>query len=485
MNATVTHSDPIRPTAAAPVGAPGGADVLALGFGTTVAMWAVGYIGWAFADVVPGWCIAAAMFACLVAGGFLTGRLTTRGWRGGLLVGLLVAALNLLILGSLVHEGGDYAPPLAVWLPGAIFGMCAVAAMGSVVGSAFRNPQPTIRNPNWTFRFALVAIAATGLLLLAGGLVTGREAGLAVPDWPRSYGYNMFFYPLTKMKGNIYYEHAHRLLGSLVGLTTIALAVHLWLTDRQRSLRVLALAAVVAVIAQGMMGGYRVALADGSGAQVATPQNETAASTTLRVAHGVAAQLFLALIVAIAAMTSRTWFGHSNVPRRGGISEPVSMGRALSALLLALLLIQLILGALLRHLNAALMLHITFAAMVFLAALAAGMQVLATHGRSVPALRRLALALLAIVTLQVLLGITALIFRAGADAPGGLEPTIADVASTTAHQLTGAALLAIATALALLVHRLSPASGVTATADGSIMFEACSSDSPLEREVTE
>ena len=71
---------------------------------------------------------------------------------------------------------------------------------------------------------ANVTVAATFLLVVAGGLVTSNEAGLAVVDWPNSFGYNMFLYPLAKMTGGIYYEHAHRLYGSLVGLTTIVLA---------------------------------------------------------------------------------------------------------------------------------------------------------------------------------------------------------------------------------------------------------------------
>jgi len=435
MDQTLTDKTRLAPPAAG--------DLLTLGFGTTVAMWTMGYAGWALSDIVPGWLTVALMTLCLLCGGWLTGRLTGRGWRGGLCVGLLVAVLNLLILGSLVEDRGEHAPPTALWLPGTILAMCLLATATAALGSRFATPS-RLDPIDWTFRFTVTAIAATGLLLLAGGLVTGREAGLAVPDWPRSYGYNMFFYPLTKMKGNIYYEHAHRLLGSLVGLTTIALAAHLCMAERRRWLRWLAIAAVVAVIAQGVMGGYRVALADGSGAQVASPENETTASSVLRVAHGVSAQLFLALMAAIAAATSRTW--------RSAWGAAPGASRPLSIVLLALLLIQLLLGALLRHLNQALMLHVAFAAMVLLAALATGASLLTAQPRPA-ALRRLGIVLMAIVTVQVLLGITALIFRASSE--GAPHPTTADVVSTTAHQLTGAALLAIATATALLVHRLS------------------------------
>ena len=75
----------------------------------------------------------------------------------------------------------------------------------------------------WPHRIAVILVGATFPLLFIGGLVTGKGAGLAVPDWPTSFGYNMFLYPWSKMVGNIFYEHSHRLVASFVGLLTIAL----------------------------------------------------------------------------------------------------------------------------------------------------------------------------------------------------------------------------------------------------------------------
>ena len=63
------------------------------------------------------------------------------------------------------------------------------------------------------------------MLISSGGLVTGFRAGMAVPDWPNTFGHNMFLFPFTKMTGGVFYEHAHRLLGSLVGLTALVLAI--------------------------------------------------------------------------------------------------------------------------------------------------------------------------------------------------------------------------------------------------------------------
>src|SRR6185295_5356358 len=110
----------------------------------------------------------------------------------------------------------------------------------------------------WLDRFAWLTEGATFLLLGLGGLVTSHEAGLAVPDWPTTYGYNMFFFPFSKWKGGIFYEHTHRLVASLVGFLTVILAVWLWLKEARRWMRRLGTAALLAVILQGILGGLRV-----------------------------------------------------------------------------------------------------------------------------------------------------------------------------------------------------------------------------------
>ena len=80
-------------------------------------------------------------------------------------------------------------------------------------------------------RFAMTTAAATFALVWAGGLVTSHGAGLAVPDWPNTYGYNLFFFPVSKWLGGIFFEHTHRLIASGVGLLTTILA--LWLFGRK------------------------------------------------------------------------------------------------------------------------------------------------------------------------------------------------------------------------------------------------------------
>src|SRR5207302_3228 len=107
-------------------------------------------------------------------------------------------------------------------------------------------------------RFAKVVVACTVLLILAGSLVTSHDAGLSVPDWPTSYGWNMFTFPPSMWVANIFYEHGHRLIASTVGFLTIILAVWLWLAESRRWLRWLGVAALGAVIAQGVLGGLTV-----------------------------------------------------------------------------------------------------------------------------------------------------------------------------------------------------------------------------------
>src|SRR5574342_1275515 len=110
----------------------------------------------------------------------------------------------------------------------------------------------------WPHRIAVVLACATFPLLFIGGLVTSKGAGLAVPDWPTTFGYNMFLYPWSKMVGGIFYEHSHRLIGSAVGFLTILLAVVLWYRESRQWLGWLGIVALAVVIAQGVLGGLRV-----------------------------------------------------------------------------------------------------------------------------------------------------------------------------------------------------------------------------------
>src|SRR5262249_55389507 len=104
-------------------------------------------------------------------------------------------------------------------------------------------------------RFATFVAGCTVLLLLAGSLVTSTGSGLSVPDWPTSYGWNMFTFHQSMWVGGILYEHGHRLIASTVGFLTILLAVWVWRADERRWMRFLGLTALVAVVLQGVLGG--------------------------------------------------------------------------------------------------------------------------------------------------------------------------------------------------------------------------------------
>ena len=122
-------------------------------------------------------------------------------------------------------------------------------------------------------------------------MVTSKGVGLAVPDWPTTFGYNMFLFPISKWVGGILFEHTHRLMGSLVGFLTIILAVWLWLHDDRRWVRRLGVIAVVGVILQGILGGLRV----------------TMLKDQIGIFHACLAQAFLGLIVLIAIVTTNSW----------------------------------------------------------------------------------------------------------------------------------------------------------------------------------
>ena len=208
-------------------------EFFALGFGTTVAMWAVAYFSRLPAVMLPSTILLFLLVLCLFCGGYFAGKYTKHGFRAGIYTGVITALLNLLILGSLLsgEHPNQIVPTALLWLPGTF-----VFAIGTTTLPGWDNRNPLgirshqldkyLHHHRWNRHL---------FLLLAGGLVTSQEAGLAVVDWPNSFGYNMFLYPLSRMTGGIYYEHAHRLFGSLVGLTMIVLAYHLWRMESRKA----------------------------------------------------------------------------------------------------------------------------------------------------------------------------------------------------------------------------------------------------------
>jgi hypothetical protein len=152
-------------------------------------------------------------------------------------------------------------------------------------------------------------------------------------------------------------------------------------------------------------------------------------------------------MVAMAVFTTRLWRDSDT----GKTQVGVSLDRSLSRILPPVLLIQLVLGAILRHTGSGLLLHLSLGVGVLLLVLATGIRAQAQYPH-IPVLNRLGRSLMGLITLQLALGLGALI-ATGTDRQGAHQPTI-EVILTTAHQVVGAILLASTVVLALWLHRL-------------------------------
>ncbi len=321
---------------------------------------------------------------------------------------------------------------------------------------------------------AKALVAATFLLLIAGGLVTSTDSGLSVPDWPTTYGQNMFMFPPSHWVGGIRFEHSHRLIAATVGLLTVCLAVWIAMADPRRWMKVLGGVAVFAVVLQGVLGGLTV---------------KYLLPTPISVAHACLAQTFFCLTLAMAIFTSRSWVHHARGDGGQGPHETrrphdgrsrqqtevaraedfrgVAGGRTPSIAVpaiacFAVLFVQLVLGAWMRHSAAGLAIpdfptsfgrvfpdrwnskiavhfaHRAWAAVVAVTVFAAVRSVLRkTEGAGV----RFSARLLAILLpLQVLLGAFSIWSRKA-------------VPVTVAHQTLGAVLLACSAGMAILAFR--------------------------------
>ncbi len=281
-------------------------------------------------------------------------------------------------------------------------------------------------------RLAVVTAAATFVLILFGGLVTNTGSALAVPDWPTTFGYNMFVYPWSQMVGGILYEHSHRLLGALVGLLTVALAVVLWAGGP--GLRRLGLIAAGAVVGQGILGGLRVVLLQ----------------DTLAVVHGCVAQAFFGLLVAIAFLTS------SAATRPAVPTETTDRRLALATV--GLVYLQIVFGALLTHAGWV-ELHLAGALAVF-----ALVPIVAARVRRSgdPVAAPAAIALSVLLAIQLLLGVSSLVARF---APNTLATAAGSLTVFAAHRLTASLIFATTIVLAL---RITAARGVAAGSSAGV-----------------
>jgi cytochrome c oxidase assembly protein subunit 15 len=289
------------------------------------------------------------------------------------------------------------------------------------------------RGQRWLHRFALITVAATFPLLFVGGLVTSTGSALAVPDWPTTFGQNMFVYPWSQMVGGIFYEHSHRLLGALVGFLTLMLTGWLWLQESRAWLRWLGCIALAAVILQGVLGGLRVVLL----------------RETLAIIHACLAQAFFGLMASIALFTSPGW---QLMPQL----TPTTAGRRLWWLCLvttALIYVQIIVGALVRHTGLRLDVHVLLAIAVSLHVLLMVVHIRRQHSDYAPFVRP-AMLLAGLLGVQLVLGVGAYVLKftaAGYTMDAGLRIVV-----TTSHLAIGA--LMFVTSLICLLRTVAMAS---------------------------
>ena len=296
---------------------------------------------------------------------------------------------------------------------------------------------------------AWLLVLATAVLLAFGALVTTYEAAMAVPDWPATYGHNMFLFPLAEWLGgpwDLFLEHGHRLLGAVVGLITLALATVAWRWPVGPTVRWLAVAAVGLVLVQGGLGGARVLLDD----------------TTVARIHACTGPLFFAVAVALAVLTRRA---------DGRVVPRVAAG--LCAAVPVAAYAQLVAGAQLRHLDPATpprLFHVFVGTHVLLGLVVAGLVVatlLATRGGGNRGATRWSVFAVGLVTCQLMLGFGTWIAKYGVpsallpDAWRLAEPIVArsgpGAVIVTTHAVLGMVILGVGVALALAAAGTVPA----------------------------
>jgi protoheme IX farnesyltransferase len=294
-------------------------------------------------------------------------------------------------------------------------------------------------------RYAKVLAGATFLLIVAGGLVTSTGSGLSVPDWPTSFGYNMFALPFHRWaEEGVRFEHTHRVIASLVGLATLVLAGGLFAREPRPWLRGLGVVAALAVITQGVLGGLTVRY------KLPVP---------VSTAHACLAQSFFALTVAIATFLSPRWQYEHGMPGAPGLRR----AHRLAVMTAGFVFLQLAIGAYMRHTGAGLAIstfplawgmwipplqsrtvqvafaHRVGALLVSIHVVLLAVRILRKH-RAEPRLVRPALLLLALLALQISLGAATVLSDKA-------------VLPTTAHVAVGATIFATAVAIALRTHR--------------------------------
>lgn len=293
-------------------------------------------------------------------------------------------------------------------------------------------------------RLAVLTASVALIPILMGALVTTKDAGMAFPDWPSSDGQNMFLYPWLKAAGDKFLEHGHRLAGILIGVTSIALAATAWQNERRGWVRWLASGVLMAVIAQGILGGQRVLL-DQRG---------------LAFLHGSFAALVLALMASLALVTSRGWFAAS----ARDVRRPLGRLRLLALATCCSVFVQYLLGGLLRHRGMALHEHLGFA---FVAALMVVWLAMSAAASGIAWLRVPASVLALLTIVQLALGAGAWVTRFGFGGHVAVVGSVEQIVMRTSHVVCGMSLFVATVILTVRIARLQRLSQVSANREFS------------------
>jgi len=314
--------------------------------------------------------------------------------------------------------------------------------------------------PRWLHAWALATLCAAVPLLLLGADVTSRHAGMADPVWP-TYPWHLALVPWLESGLGFLIEHGHRAFGYLVGMCVIVLSLSLWYAQPRRWLKWLGGAALLAVVTQGLLGGFRVRL-------------NALVGTDLALVHGCFAQLVFALFASLVTFTSADW----DTPSSGAREKDGEQARSLrfwSALASALVFAQLVLGGILRHTHLPLGQwgHLLLAFAVVAVAVRLYHLAHETHP-SDRHLARLATMFLVLLAAQIPLGIGSWMIRFGAGAASDWQaPNVGTGQDLvrTGHFVIGSAILATSVVVTLWAFRLADKRSAWAIQSGSLQAE--------------
>lgn len=410
------------------------------GLASAVAMWITWYLlhlpGLKTPLAISGIIIG----AVLIAGAGWLARFAPKPLIVGAVAGGTAGLVGLMLLGSKITRPAGQGTELNPNAPWIVLTFIATSAILGLIGaSVFRvvaKPASARESGTWLRWLAMVVAASYLPLLTIGGFVTSSGSGMAVPDWPGTYGSNMFLYPFALLDDpRVFFEHTHRLFGTLAGVCTIMLLLGAFALRASTTVRVMAALLLAGVIGQGLLGGFRV-------------KDDIPALGSI---HGILGQGLLVLAVSIAALAGRRPEADSETL---GATKPIII---LGIASLVCLVIQLTFGSLYRHLGSTLALwsHVGFSLIVTGAVAHVGIFSLKATMESDAGrlIRRVGTLILAVLAIQFTLGFAALGYGSGYGENRPI-PTAEELATAppiqygrslvaTVHQANGAALAAL------------------------------------------